>query len=132
MIMGFFALLKTLTYLQYINAETIIFSNVAAGLVTLLGLSMLAVAHSLGTASDKVSARIFMGMIVLVYFGVICDNLSWAFEGTEHVAMNLILNMLAYIIMPFALVLYWNYQNRVFLDDFERSKKIRFMFKLTR
>lgn len=125
MIIGFFALLKTLTYLQHINAETIIFSNVAAGLVTMLGLSMLALAHSLGNASDKVSARIFMGMIVLVYLGVICDNLSWALEGTEHIAMNLILNMLAYIIMPFALVLYWNYQNRVFLDDFERSKRIK-------
>lgn len=125
MLMGFFALLKTLTYLQYIGAETIIFSNVAAGLVTLLGLAMLALAHSLGTASDKISARIFMGMIVLVYLGVICDNLSWALEGTEHVAMNLILNMAAYIIMPFVLVLFWNYQSRVFLDDSERSKKIK-------
>ncbi len=130
MLIGFFALLKSLTYLQHINAETIIFSNVAAGLVTLLGLSMLGLAHSLGKASDKVSARIFMGMIVLVYLGVICDNLSWAFEGTEHVAMNLILNMLAYIIMPFVLVLFWNYQNRVFLDDFERSKKIKFIINV--
>lgn len=130
MLMGFFALLKTLTYLQYIEAETIIFSNVAAGLVTLLGLSMLAFAHALGNASDKVSSRIFMGMIILVYLGVICDNLSWAFEGTEHIALNLILNMLAYIIMPFALVLYWNYQNRVFLDDFELSKKIKLIINV--
>ena len=130
MLMGFFALLNTLTYLQHISAETIIFSNVAAGLVTLLGLSMLALAHSLGNSSDKVSARIFMGMIVLVYLGVICDNLSWALEGTEHTAANYILNMCAYIIMPFVLVLFWSYQSRVFLDDFERSKKIKLIINV--
>lgn len=131
MFIGFFALLRILTYLQYTKAETIIFSNVSAGLVTLCGLSMLALAHSLGKASDKISAKIFMGMIILVYLGVICDNLSWAFDGTEHVVANYVLNMCAYIIMPIVLVMFWDYQNRVFLDDSEHSKKIRAIVNIT-
>ena len=104
------------------NKKTVI---IIIGVIILLG-----VAYSLGNSSDKVSARIFMGMIVLVYLGVICDNLSWALEGTEHTAANYILNMCAYIIMPFVLVLFWSYQSRVFLDDFERSKKIKLIINV--
>ena len=82
MFAGFFASIPILKYLQNVGAETITFINVSAGLVAMLGLSMLALAHSLEVVTDKISAWIFMGMIVLSYLGVICDNLSWALEGS--------------------------------------------------
>lgn len=128
MFAGFFASLHILNYLQENGAEIISYINVSTGLVAMLGLSMLALAHSLEVVTDKESAWIFMGMIVLAYLGVICDNLSWAFEGfIQHIALGRVLDMGSYLITPIILLLLWEYQNRVFLDESQRVKKVRWI-----
>ena len=124
----FFISLRLLPYLQKIGAESMIFVNVSAGLVTMLGLSILALAHSLEVVSDKRSAWIFWGMILLTYLGVVCDNLSWAFEGsTQYLRFGRVLDIGGFLIMPFIMVLFWEYQSRVFLDAFERVRKVRWI-----
>ena len=126
MFAGFFASIPILKYLQNVGAETITFINVSAGLVAMLGLSMLALAHSLEVVTDKISAWIFMGMIVLSYLGVICDNLSWALEGSlQYIEIVYILDMGGFLIMPILMVLFWEYQSRVFIEQSQNSGKIR-------
>lgn len=126
MFAGFFASLPILNYLLANGADTTTFTNVSAGLVSMLGLSMLALAHSLEVVTDKISAWIFMGMIVLSYLGVICDNLSWALEGSlQYIEIVYILDMGGFLVMPILMVLFWEYQSRVFIEQSQNSGKIR-------
>lgn len=125
MFAGFFASLRILRYLQSVDAEAAIFINVTAGLMTMLGLAVLMLIHSREVVTEKTNARLFGGMIVLTYLGVICDNLSWAANVSARLSTaNFILNMGGYLITPILLFLFWNYQNRVFLDEPRHIGKI--------
>ena len=122
---GFFASLQILQHLQNADAEATIFINVTAGLMAMLGLSVLMLIHSMEIVTGKTNSWNFMGMIVLTYLGVICDNLSWATNiSARFSAVNYILNMGGYLITPILLFLFWNYQNRVFLDEPRHIGKI--------
>lgn len=132
MFAGFFASLPILNYLLANGADTTTFTNVSAGLVSMLGLSMLALAHSLDVVTDKISAWIFMGMIVLSYLGVICDNLSWAFEGSmQYILLGHILDMGGFLIMPIIMVLLWQYQRYMFFDESHRVRTVRWIVNAT-
>ena len=125
MFAGFFASLRILRYLQSVDAEAAIFINVTAGFMTMLGLAVLMLIHSREVVTEKTNARLFGGMIVLTYLGVICDNLSWAANVSARLStVNYILNMGGYLITPILLFLFWNYQNRVFLDEPRHIGKI--------
>lgn len=126
MFAGFFISLHVVGTLEKAGAELPVMINVSAGVVSLFGLSMLALAHTLEIVTDKASAWIFWGMIVLAYIGVVCDNMSWAIDGSvQYITLNYIMNMGGYLVMPIIMGLFWNYQNRVFIDESDRSKKVR-------
>lgn len=100
--------------------------NIAIGIVSLLGLSVLSLVQTMDKASDDKDSKLFLGMIVLAYFGIIFDNLSWIVDGSaQYRELNLVLNTGGFLVNPIIMVLFWNYQNVVFIGESKTSDRLK-------
>lgn len=92
--------------------------NVSVGLVTLLGYAVLSLIQILDTTAKERSSHLFWCLVVMGYLGIICDNLSWCLDGLAALrGLNFLLNLGGFLIMPILLVVYWNYQNQIFIGE---------------
>ena len=131
---GFFVLAaRTFYFVDKTGLSTSNIFNIAVGIVSLLGLSVLCLVHTMDTTPDDVSSHLFLGMIVMAYFGIISDNIAWIISrvvdySTQHIQYLIItyaLDIDSFLVMPLILLLFWNYQNRVFIGESEVSNKIK-------
>lgn len=126
---GFFVLAAHTFYLvDKTGMSTSIIFNIAVGIVSLLGLSVLCLVHTMDTTPDDVSSHLFLGMIAMAYFGIISDNIAWVVDYSNQHIQHLIIYALeigGFLVMPLMLLLFWNYQNRVFIGESEVSNKIK-------
>lgn len=130
MMFGFFVLATRELYLIDKTELTMsIVFNIAIGIVSLLGLSVLCLVHTIDTTPYDVSARLFFSLIVLAYLGVIFDNITWLVVCSEphkhDVLIKYILDIGSFLVMPIILAVFWNYQNRVFVGESKLSNKIK-------
>lgn len=130
MMFGFFVLATRELYLIDKTELTMsIVFNIAIGIVSLLGLSALCLVHTIDSSPYDVSARLFFCLIVLAYFGVVFDNITWLIVYTEphkhDILIRYILDIGSFLVMPIILAVFWNYQNRVFIGESELSNKIK-------
>lgn len=100
--------------------------NIAIGIVSLLGLSVLSLVQTMDKASDDKDSKLFLGMIVLAYFGIIFDNISWIVDGSaQYRELNYVLNVGGFLVNPIIMVLFWNYQNVVFIGESKTSDRLK-------
>lgn len=103
--------------------------QISIGIVSLLGLTVLCLVHTLDTTPVDGSSRLFLYMIVLVYLGVVFDNITWIvsyLERTKYdILIKYILDIGSFLVMPILLIVFWNYQNRVFVGESKSSSKMK-------
>lgn len=103
--------------------------QISIGIVSLLGLTVLCLVHTLDTTPVDDSSHLFLSMIVLVYFGVVFDNITWVVSYLEHskydIIIKYILDIGSFLVMPILLIVFWNYQNRVFVGESKSSSKMK-------
>lgn len=100
--------------------------NIAIGIVSLLALSVLSLVQTMDKASDDKDSKLFLGMIVLAYFGIIFDNISWIVDGSaQYRELNYVLNVGGFLVNPIIMVLFWNYQNVVFIGESKTSDRLK-------
>lgn len=125
-----FAFFFTITRIYYgidkTGMTTPILFNVAIGIVSLLGLSVLSLVQVMDKASEDKDSKLFLGMIALAYLGIIFDNLSWIVDGSaQYRELNLVLNTGGFLVNPIIMVLFWNYQNVVFIGESKTSDRLK-------
>lgn len=127
MMFGFFVLATRALYLvDTTGMTTSIIVNIAIGILSLLGLSVLCLVHTMDTTPNDASSRLFLGMIMIAYFGIIFDNISWIVDySTQNIMISYILDIGSFLVMPIMLVLFWNYQNLVFTGKSKISNRIK-------
>lgn len=122
----FFAITRIYYGIDKTGMATPILFNVAIGIVSLLGLSVLSLVHTMDKASNDKDSKLFLGMIVLAYFGIIFDNLSWIIDGSaQYRELNIVLNTGGFLVNPIIMVLFWNYQNVVFIGESKTSDRLK-------
>lgn len=90
--------------------------NAVIGIISMIGLSILYLVTIIDTSSKLIGSQLFEGMIIMTYLGSLFDNMSWVIEGIEGLRLlNFIMNMCAFLVMPLSLVVFWNYQLRIFI-----------------
>lgn len=122
----FFAITRIYYDIDKTGMTTAVLFNVAIGIVSLLGLSVLSLIQVLDKSSDDKDSKLFLGMIVLAYLGIIFDNLSWIVDGSaQYRELNLVLNTGGFLVNPIIMVLFWNYQNVVFIGESKTSDRLK-------
>lgn len=97
--------------------------NLAIGIVTMGGLMVLYLMTALDRTEDDQSAAFFKVLIILIYWGVVTDNMSWLIDGrAEFRAVNQFLSLISYLIIPFLSPIFWNYQNTLYPDQKKNSQ----------
>lgn len=107
--------------------------NVSIGIVSLLGLSALCFVLNMDATPRDESYRLFMSLVIMVYLGVISDNIVWILRGIvdyndQHTLFMIaghVLSLVSYLLMPIVTVVFWNYQNRVSIDELKQSNSLR-------
>lgn len=131
MFVFFFEATRFVYYLDKTGMSTSTMFNIAIGILSLLGLSVLHLVHTMDDNPDKKSSWLFWGMVVITYVGVVCDNLSWAVDGIrKYRDINFILNVGGFLVMPVILILFWNYQNCVFIGKSKISERAQFIVNI--
>lgn len=99
--------------------------NISLGLLTLAELCVLCFAHSIDRSSYDKTSQLFYCIIVLVFAGVVCDNLGWLVDGkADYIRLNYALSGLSYLIMPLAGLSFYKYQSSVFAVEKKPNKAV--------
>lgn len=130
MMFGFFIVATRALYLaDKTEMPASVMFQISIGIVSLLGLTVLCLVHTLDTTPVDDSSRLFLCMIVLVYLGVVFDNITWVvsyLERTKYdILIKYILDIGSFLVMPILLIVFWNYQNRVFVGESKSSSKMK-------
>ena len=100
--------------------------NAVIGIMTLIGLTVLYLVNIIGNSPDKTSSKLFGAMIVMAYVGAFCDNLSWVIDGMQGLrAINYFMNCCAYLVMTASLIIFWNYQQYIFIGQSKTGKWVK-------
>lgn len=92
--------------------------NAVIGIMSLIGLVILYLVNIIGNSPDQTSSKLFGAMILTAYVGAFCDNLSWMLDGRwEFRLLNYFMNCFAFLVMPVSLIIFWNYQQYIFIGQ---------------
>lgn len=126
MFVFFFVITRIYYGVDKTGMSTPILFNVAIGIVSLLGLSVLSLVNTMDKASNDKDSKLFLGMIALAYLGIIFDNLSWIVDGSvQYRELNFVLNAGGFLVNPIIMVLFWNYQDVVFIGRSKTSNVLK-------
>lgn len=107
-----------------LSVPTII--NAVIGIMSLIGFAVLYLVNIIDNSPDQTSSRLFGAMILLAYVGAFCDNLSWVLDGILGFRMlNYIMNAVAFLVMPALLIIYWSYQQYIFIGQSETGDLVK-------
>ena len=103
-------------------------------IILIFGYNILCLVHTLDTTPVDDSSRLFLCMIVLVYLGVVFDNITWIVSYLERTKydtlIKYILDIGSFLVMPILLIVFWNYQNRVFVGESKSSSKMKILINV--
>ncbi len=112
--------------LQHIPVKGVV--NMSIGLMSMAGLCILSLIHSLDSAPMDKGGKLFYLLIVLVYEGIMSDNFKWLANGNpEYIHVNYLMVVLSFIITPLVGLAFFNYQDFVFSDKLKSSHRLRML-----
>lgn len=100
--------------------------NAVIGIMSLIGFAILYLVNIIGNSPDQTSSKLFGDMILMAYVGAFCDNISWVVDGKQGFRLlNYLLNSCAYLVMPVLLIIFWNYQQYIFIGQSKTENWVR-------
>lgn len=100
--------------------------SISGGLTSLGMLTILCLAHAMDRSPTSRSSMLFYFMIVLVYLGVLTNNITYIINGVPELKIqHFIIALISYLIFPLLGPAFWDYQNIFFADNSRTSKITR-------